>query len=423
MSCQKMKNTFSYKLFLLFGTVLLILMIYFGCGSTTKEVAKNDKEAVLSQAEQDAKRKHQVDLDFNIAFYEYYSHKRYREAIPFYLKAIENDKEVRFPGMYQQLGQCYIEIEESDSAQIAYEMGVEKTPDNIYIHEKLEWIYESKMEIDKAIKECEKIIELGGDKEVYLIKLKSLYVRNDQIDEAIDVYNKLIELHPEDKDLQDQKTNLIKLSGGSVIDEYKKMHEQYPNDKKYIEALLAEYSRNDDDMNAISMADKLLALEPKNILALDKKADAYANLQKWRDRINILKRKMEITGENSEVLSDIAECCNLLKSYSSARSFANRAIKKDSNYGMAYIRIGEAYEYCVEDVVSKKGGFAKMTFDDKLIYELAYRQYQRASKYPDASGVAGRRMNAIRSLLPTKEDKFMSPDKKKASNKAYQWIY
>ncbi len=423
MSGNKSIKELPYRLGLLGVSILFIISAYYGCGASTQEVAKTEKKETISQATKDSIRKRQVDIDFNTAYFEYYSHKRYKEAVPFYWKAINNDKEVRYTGMFQQLGQCYIEMEEPDSAQLVYEAGFKLKTDDRYMHEKLQWIYEAKLEIDKAIEEANIIIELGGDEDVYLMKLKNLYVRNDQIDEAIETYDKLIAKDPDNKELQDQKTNLIKLSGGSVIDEYKKLHEQYPEDKKYIEALLVEYSRDNDDANTLMMADKLLALEPENVLALDKKADSYANLQKWRERIDVMKRKLEITGNNAAILTDIAESYNYLKNYRTARTYANRALKVDSNYGMAYIRIGEAYEYCVEDVVSKKGGFLKMTFDDKLIYEVAYNQYRRASKYPDSAEMAAIRMNAVRPLMPTKEDKFMNPDKKKATNPAYRWIY
>jgi len=296
-------------------------------------------------------------------------------------------------------------------------------PNDIYMHERLEWIYEAKSEFDKAIVEAEKILELGGDKQYYLTKLKDLYIRNNQIQEAINIYDKLIELEPDSKELQDQKTNLIKLSGGSVIEEYKKLHEKYPNDRKYIEALMIEYHQENDNVNIISMADKLLALEPENISALEMKSDAYANLQKWKDRINVLNRKLEINSEDPQALCDIAESYNILKNYETARNYATRAIRIDENYGMAYIRIGEAYEFCAEDVILKRGGFSKIRFDDKLIYELAYGQYRRASNYPDVSGIASRKMNAIKNSLPINEDRFMNPDQTKANNPEYQWIY
>jgi len=403
--------------------ILFIIIMYFSCVSTTKEVIMVKEDDVISEAEQDSIRRHQVDMDFNLAYYEYYSHKNYKDAIPFYWRAIKNDKELRYKGMYNQLGQSYIEIEDSDSAQMVYEMGAEKVPDDIYIHERLEWIYEAKSEFDKAIVETEKVLELGGDKQLYLTKLKDLYIWNNQIQEAINVYDKLIELEPDSKELQDQKTNLIKLSGGSVIEEYKKLHEKYPNDRKYIEALMIEYHRENDNVNIISMADKLLALEPENISALDMKSDAYTNLQKWKDRINVLNRKLEINSDNPQALCNIAESYNFLKDYETARNYATKAIRIDENYGMAYVRIGEAYEFCVEDVVVKRGGFSKIRFDDKLIYELAYEQYSKASNYPDVSGIASRKMNAIKSFLPTKEDKFMNPDQTKANNPVYQWIY
>ncbi len=420
------ERSFLYSLATISIGIVYISIVYFSCGSTTKEVIKVEQDTAAVKAAQDSaarvQRMHQVDIDFNFA-YQYYSHKDFRDAIPHYWEAIKNDGELRYPGMYRQLGQSYIEIEEPDSAQMVYEMGVEKVPDDVYIHERLEWIYEAKLEFEKAIVETEKTLKLGGDEQYYLTKLKDLYIRNNQIQEAINVYDKLIELSPDNKELQDQKTNLIKLSGGSVIEEYEKLHQKYPNDKKYIEALMLEYHRENDNTYILLMADKLLALEPENISALDMKSDAYANLQKWKDRINVLRQKLDIKRDNPETLCDIAESYNFLKDYETARNYATRAIRIDKNYGMAYIRIGEAYEFCAEDMILKRGGFSKIRFDDKLIYELAYGQYRKASNYTDVSGIASRKMNAIKNSLPVKEDRFMNPDQTKANNPEYQWIY
>ncbi len=426
MNIRQKEKSFLYSLVIISIGIVYISMVYFSCGSTTEEVIKVEQDTAAVKAAQDSaarvQRMHQVDIDFNFA-YQYYSHKDFRDAIPHYWEAIKNDRELRYPGLYRQLGQSYIEMEEPDSAQMVYEMGVEKVPDDVYIHERLEWIYEAKSEFEKAIVETEKTLKLGGDKQYYLTKLKDLYIRNNQIQEAINVYDQLIALSPDNKELQDQKTNLIKLSGGSIIEEYKKMHEKYPNDRKYIEALMVEYHQENDNVNIISMADKLLVLEPENISALDMKSDAYANLQKWKDRINVLRQRLDIKRDNPETLCDIAESYNILKEYETARSYATRAIRIDGNYGMAYIRIGEAYEFCAEDMILKRGGFSKIRFDDKLIYELANEQYRKASNYTDLSGIASRRMSAIKNSLPTKEDRFMNPDQTKANNPEYQWIY
>ena len=190
LNCMLKGSSISYH-FLILGGVLLTTIIYFSCGSTNKEVVKPEKELTISKSSQDSalveEKRHIVDIEFNFA-YQYYSHKDFREAIPHFWKAIENDKELRFPGMYYQLGQCYIEIEELDSALMAYEIGADKIPDNLYIRERLEWLYEAKFEYDKAIAETKKILELGGDKSYYFIKLKDLYLRNDQIQKAIEVY-------------------------------------------------------------------------------------------------------------------------------------------------------------------------------------------------------------------------------------------
>jgi len=214
--------------------------------------------------------------------------------------------------------------------------------------------------------------------------------------------------------------SLIMLKGGSVLEELKSQHQKYPNDKKYIEALLNEYYKENDSQNVVAFADKLIAIEPNNVSALDKKADAYSNLQKWNERIEVLKKKLDLIGGNDpKTLCDIADSYNVLKMFSTVRNFALRAARQD--YGMAYIRIGEAYELCAESAVSKRGG--KIRFDDKLIYALAYEQYQKASNYPDVSSIAQRKMRALENYIPTKEDRFMNPDKKRATSPEYDWIY
>ncbi|MFC1557986.1 tetratricopeptide repeat protein [candidate division KSB1 bacterium] len=416
---QQKTGTYIYRFLLIGVGIVFIAVLYASCGAASGEAVKSESGTAVNE---DSVRMYQVDLDFNFA-YQNYTQKNFKQATPYYWNAIKNDKELRY-NMFRQLGQCYIELEEPDSAQMVYEMGVNKTPDDIYIREKLEWIYEAKMDFEKAIEQTQKILELSGDdakkQKYYLVKLKDLYLRSDQIENAIGIFDKLIVLEPDNKELQDQKMSLIQLKGGSVIDEYKELHKKYPNDKKYIEALLAEYHKENDDINILIMVDKLLAIEPDNISALDKKADAFENQQKWNDRIDILKKIMQLKGgSDPETLCDISDCYLALKRYSTARSFALKAARQD--YGMAYIRIGEAYEYCAEDVISKRG--RKIRFDDKLIYGLAYQQYKKASNYPDVAGIAQRRMRVVQNYMPTKEDRFMNPDKKKATSKEYQWIY
>ncbi|MCK4967212.1 hypothetical protein KAS50_09275, partial [bacterium] len=220
-------GNYIYRFLLICVGVVFIAALYISCGAASKEVVKSES---VTSVNEDSVRMHQVVLDFNFA-YQHYTQKNFKQATPYYWKAIENDKERKYD-MYRQLGQCYIELEEPDSAQMVYEMGVEKTPDDIYIREKLEWIYEAKMAFEKAIEQTQKILELSVDdaekQKYYLVKLKDLYLRSDQIENAIDIFDKLIVLEPDNKELQDQKTSLIQLSGGSVIDEYKELHKKYP---------------------------------------------------------------------------------------------------------------------------------------------------------------------------------------------------
>lgn len=198
-------GTYVYRFLLICVGIVFIAALYISCGAASKEVVKSESETAMNE---DSVRMYQVDLDFNFA-YQNYTHKNFKQAIPHYWKAIENDKELRYAGMYRQLGECYIELEEPDSAQMVYEMGVDKSPDDLYSRLKLEWIYEAKMDFEKAIEQTLKILELSKDdaetQKDYLTKLKDLYLKSDQIENAIDIFNKLIVLEPDNKELQDQE--------------------------------------------------------------------------------------------------------------------------------------------------------------------------------------------------------------------------
>ena len=62
-------------------------------------------------------------------------------------------------------------------------------------------------------------------------------------------------------------------------------------------------------------------------------------------------------------------------------------------------------------------------FDDKLVYELAYKEYQKATKDLQFKDTATTRMNYIRDFIPKKEDLFFHKGQTKAKKDCYKWIY
>jgi hypothetical protein len=70
--------------------------------------------------------------------------------------------------------------------------------------------------------------------------------------------------------------------------------------------------------------------------------------------------------------------------------------------------------------VAQKG---KAEFDDKLVFELAYFQYEKALQDLATRTEARQRLNFLEASIPNKEDRFMNRGKTKAAGPCYQWIY
>ena len=82
--------------------------------------------------------------------------------------------------------------------------------------------------------------------------------------------------------------------------------------------------------------------------------------------------------------------------------------------------MAEIYEasvvYCQDQ--EKRG----RKYDDALVYELAYDEYKKAANDPDYKSTATKRMNSLKTVLPTQEEIFMNQNRKTLKMECYSWI-
>jgi len=97
-----------------------------------------------------------------------------------------------------------------------------------------------------------------------------------------------------------------------------------------------------------------------------------------------------------------------------------KALAIDSKYGLAYLSRGIVYEASADKCVSKRG--EKVTFDDKLVYKMAYDEYVKAKRDLEWKPDAERRMKYLETLIPTREDYFMHKNQKSPQSSCYEWI-
>ncbi|MBL7074608.1 tetratricopeptide repeat protein [candidate division KSB1 bacterium] len=359
--------------------------------------------------------------------YEYYKNKQYEEAKKYLWKVVRLDEAGKYTDIYSWLAYCYISTNQADSAQLVYERGVEKAPDDGDMHLRLADILYQKDEVDRAIEEFEKGVALIPDNPDNFRKLADLYLRNDEVDEAIQVYQRVVELAPEDKEAQETLSHLIKTSGdqAAYIQSLEQALIKFPDDIKTMMALGRAYFDANENQKAAQVFNRLLSSDPKNTQALEYLGNTYQNLGKYQKAITTQKKILGLEPKNARIMCDIASSYKSLKQYKTARSYARRAQRADPSLGLVYVTIGEILEACAEVCVEGKGG--KMIYDDKLVYKMAIEEYEKAYKDLEWKDYARKRASGLKGFVPTSEDIFYRKGSGKPMDKAlgkcYQWIY
>jgi len=353
--------------------------------------------------------------------YEYHKNKLYRRALPHLWKAAEMDTALKFKRVYILIADCYIKLNMVDSAQYAYERGIEKFPDNAFQHRSLGYILRGKGEIKRAIKEYEKVVELKPDSKEDYKALADLYLRDGQEMKAISAYEKVVELDPKDKEAQDALAGLYKVMGmeDEAIARKEKILEQFPDDTETMMDLGKAYQRRGESEKAVRVLRRLLQKQPQNTIAMEYLGYAYQDLEQYRRAIAIYKKIIRFQPKNKKIFCNIADCYKSLKDYTTASRYVQKALAIDPNYGLAYITMAHIYEASADECIEKKG---KTDFYDKLVYELAYKEYKKATKDPEWRDLATKEMSRLEPFLPTTEDRFFHKGETEPKGPCYRWI-
>ncbi len=356
--------------------------------------------------------------------FENFKNKQYRDAIKHFWTVAKLDTIDKFTDkVYRYLGDSYYRVQDPDSAQICYELGIQKTPDNVYLHRMVAFLLTNRNLIDEAIKEYETIVGLEPDAKEDWMRLASLYVRAEEIEKAIEAYDKVLKLDPNNLEAQNNKAALLQSLGDieAVIAEKEKIREQDPENSQVRFELGKMYFDQGQYELAVERYLEYLQLTPNDVLAMENVGIAYQRLEKYRDAIAMFQKIVSLEPGNKKVLAEISRCYKELGQFSTARVWARKALAVDRDYGLGWIALGEIYETAADRCIERKGG--KVDFDDKLVYELADDQYRNALKDTQFRAEAERHRSFIKAVLPTKEDKFMHKGQTKAKGDCYTWIY
>jgi tetratricopeptide (TPR) repeat protein len=415
------------QLFVFAGVLLLLIVLmnvnFFGCATTgpkSKELTPEQKKAIQDSLFQI--HKNELSRLFSFGF-EPYKHGDYEKAKRYFRLVAEKDTSGIYGRvLYQRLGDCYLRLNIPDSAEWAYKVGIVRQPDNPYFYTALGYIYRAGGRTEEAIETYETLVELVPDSASYHKYLGELYVRVEENAKAIEEYQKTVELNPRDQESQEVLSRLLSQAGeiDKVIETQKSLVESDPENMKYRMNLAQTYHRAGEFENAIEQLKIVTSKEAENILALELLGDSYKQTDKFNDAVTIYRQILAKNKNDKKNLCNLAMCYTSLGRYTTAMGEVAKAQRIDTNYGLVYLTRGMIYEASAEKCVSQNGG--KITYDDKLVYKLAYDEFQRATRDLEWKNDADRRMAYLETLIPTREDEFMHSNQKTPRGECYQWI-
>lgn len=412
---MKVKSIFGAPIRLFRARNWLILLTVFLLGAS-QVFAQNNND------EDQAQKAYEFELAKSWSFgWENYKNKQYERATKHFWKLARIDTVGKFPRVYRYLGDSYFKLNQPDSAQLVFEIGAKKYPEDPHLHRMLGYLLLQRAQIEESIEEYETVVELKPESVEDYRQLASLYVRADQVNRAIATYERILEIAPDDIEAQKNLSELLRTTGDieGVIDAKLKVAKQDSQNIQVRFDLGKLYFDQGEYENAIKWFDELLRLSPKDIQAMEHIGQSYQRLGQYDKAIAQFKKILDIEPKNKRVMCQISRSYTELGNFSNARTYALRALRIDNAYGLAWLVLGEAYEASAERCDTEGG---TLSYDDKLVYELAYQKYQRASRDLAFKTDAQSKINYLKPLLPTNEDVFMHSDDKRPSGSCYEWI-
>jgi tetratricopeptide (TPR) repeat protein len=423
--------------FAVIAMILTALFLHDKAALSQDKPRKNNQTPISPDSSAAAARELELVRNWSLGF-QHYRNKQYAAAARYFWKVVASDTmplpnaanhheaaaapRRKYPQVFDFLGHSYFQLHEPDSAKLVYELGIAALPEEVNLRRRLAYLLTAGEQLDRAAAQYQQIRELGAATEDDLRRLANLHIRLNQYDEAIAAYEKILVLSPEDAETRKTLAALYKAAGktDAAIENLEKALAQNATDSRLLFDLARARFNLQEYESAVALLSRFHTLVPDDFVALELLGEAQIRLNRHAEALKAFRKIIAVNPQEKKVLVKISDSYRALGDFSAARRFANKALAVDHNYGAAYLALGRIYQDCADQCVAKKG---KTEFDDKLVYELAYFQYEKALQDAETRAEARQQLNFLAAAIPQKEDRFMNKGKDKAAGPCYQWIY
>lgn len=353
---------------------------------------------------------------------EYFKNKSYKSALPYLWKVFLNDSTKYARNAIRKIADSYFNLQMADSTLIASYRGLALFPDLVRLHYYAGYIQENLGKFKCAIPHYEALVESEPENTQYLEKLAFLYFKDEDL-KALKVQEKLVTLDPTNSKYSELQAEMIRAligDGKELLNALKESFEKDPDNVNTAFNYGSTASKQGEYNQALVPLTRVIEkLDNKHTKAYKIRAQCYEGLEQFGSAIADYKKIVELEPDNAEIMCAIANAYRNQNQFSKGRYWVRKALSVKSGYGLAYLTMGEIYE----SAVSKCQSGRDRKYDDGLVYEMAYDEYEKALKDPAFKSTAKSRMNSLKPFLLTREELFMNQNRKKLKEPCYtSWI-
>jgi len=356
--------------------------------------------------------------------WDHYRNKNYRNAIPPFWKVVELDTIQRFKNVYTLLSDAYAQLNKPDSAELVMALGIQEYPDNAHMHRTFAFYLARRVNVEAAIREYEITVKIDSTRKDDWKVLGQLYVKASRIDDAISAYETVIRLDRADQESHQVLSSLYRTRGNeqAAINQMEAVKKLDPDNAENLFRLGKAYFEQANYGQAIVNFQLLLKVTPQNLVGLEYLGASQQNNREINNALATYQKLLTLQPNNKKVMTDVAACYIELGKFQTAKNFTDKALTIDSTYGLAHIVRGEVFEAAAEACITRLGKRIP-EFDDKLVFEMAYKEYKKAALDSQFQDLANERLNNIQDFIPTKEDLFFNKGKTRPVDACYDWIF
>jgi len=320
---------------------------------------------------------------------------------------------------YKYMAYSYQQLSLFDSAGYIFKQGLKYTPEDINL---LKMAGENSGRIqnyDDQIYYFDKILSIEENNLEVLELLSNVYRDQGMFEEQIMVLNIWLKYEPTSKNANAEKKAAFSALGKDESDVDRERWESETSNIQYGLDYIRSLKDSGDTEKIIEVCNELMTYDKYNTLVLRNLGDAYLNLYKEEDALNIYEDLAKVDPTDYNVAIDISKILVNKEEFQEALKWADKAVNISGKQGGAIYQRAEVYFSVAESCSGDP-----LTFWDKVVYEISWGDYKTSSN-KGYSQAKSRRDFVGDNFITTTADWFMRPEDEQEvtpQGECYIWI-